>query len=407
MALAADANGVLKGKFQIPANVQAGSKSVQLVGSGGSKGTATFVGEGTLVSNVLQSVTRTTQEFYDPLAQTFSLTDENQIGGVELVVIAKGDTPISVQIRETQTGYPTQTILAEAKMQPSQLTVGQWNRWVFDRPVRCLANVEYAIVVLCNDAVGAIAIAELGKWDSTNMRWVTQQPYQVGVLLSSSNASTWTAHQDRDMTFRLLARRYNQAVKEVSLGKIDVTAATDIVVSPMLDNPATGADSELVLTMPDNSAVTASDGQVIRLPSEVTGAIQLTARLRSTAKASAMLYPGSQLVVGTIAKTAEYVSRAVDADANGCNVRVILDGQLPSGSSAKVYLSGVDAGDTWIEMPANGSTIPLGDDIYEYQYYSQNVKEAKVRVKLVLTGNAAARPYLYNLRVSITAVAGT
>lgn len=407
MTLVADANGVLKGKFQIPANIQAGSKSVELVGSGGSKGTATFVGEGTLVTNVLQNITRTTQTYYDPLAQTFSLTEENQIGGVDLVVTAKGTTPISVQIRETQTGYPTQTILAEAKMQPSQLIVGAWNRWVFDKPVRCLANVEYAIVVLCNDAVGAIAIAELGKWDSTNSRWVTQQPYQVGVLLSSSNASTWTAHQDRDMTFRLLARRYTQSIKEISLGKIDVTAATDIVVSPMLDNPATGADSELVLTMPDSSAVTASDGQVIRLTSETTGAIQLTARLRATAKASAMLYPGSQLVVGNIAKTAEYVSRAVDADAAGCNVRVIFDGQLPSGSSAKVYLSGTDAGDTWQEMAADGVTTPLGDNIYEYQYYKANVKEAKVRIKLVLTGTAAARPYLYNLRVSITEVAGT
>lgn len=407
MALVADANGVLKGKFKIPANIQAGSKSVQLVGSGGSKGNATFVGEGTLVTNVMQSITRQTQTYYDPLAQTFSLTEENQIGGVELVVTAKGTTPISVQIRETQTGYPNQTILAEAKMQPGQLTVGAWNRWVFTQPVRCLPNVEYAIVVLCNDAVGAVAIAELGKWDATNSRWVTQQPYQVGVLLSSSNASTWSAHQDRDLTFRLLARRYTQAIKEVSLGKIDVAAATDLVVSPMLDNPATGADSELVLTMPDGSAVTASDGQIIRLTSETTGSIKLTARLRSTAKASAMLYPGSQLVVGTIARTGDYVSRAVDADAAGCNVRVIFDGQLPSGSAVRIYYSGIDAGDQWIEMAANGQPLPMGENIYEYQYYRANVKEAKIRIKAVLTGTAAARPYVYNLRVSITAVAGT
>lgn len=402
MALVADQNGVLKGKFTIPANVQAGSKSVELTGSGGSRGNAVYVGEGILVSEVLQNVTRTTQTYYDPLAQTFSLTEENQIGGVEVVVTAKGATPISVQIRETQTGFPTQSILAEATLEPSAITVGAWNRFVFKSPVRVLANVEYAIVVLCNDPDGAIAIAELGKWDSTNSRWVTQQPYQVGVLLSSSNASTWTAHQDRDMTFRLLARRYTQTVKEVDLGSVPLTSATDLVVLSMTENPATGADSELLLTMPDSSVISTSDEQGINLASSVSGSIGVKARLRATQKASAMLYPGSQLVVGKLATSAEYVSRAVDADAAGCNVRIIFDGQIPSGAGVKVYICGVDAGDNWQEIAQTGVPVALGNNVYEYQYYQANVQEAKLRVKLALTGTPAARPYVYNLRVSIT-----
>lgn len=402
MAIAADQNGVLKGKFTIPANVQAGTKSVELIGSGGSRGSAVFVGEGILVSQVLQNVTRTTQTYYDPLAQTFSLTEENQIGGVELVVTAKGPTPISVQIRETQTGFPTQSILAESTLQPAQITTGQWNRFVFKTPVRVLANVEYAIVVLCNDPVGAVAIAELGKWDSTNQRWVTQQPYQVGVLLSSSNASTWTAHQDRDMTFRLLARRYTQTEKEINLGSVPVTAATDLLVLSMTENPATGADSELLLTMPDASEITTGDEQAINLAANVTGSIGVRAKLRATQKASAMLHPGSQIVVGKLATTAEYISRAVDADAAGCNVRIIYDGQIPSGSSVKVYICGTDAGDTWQEVTLTGVPVALGNNIYEYQYYKTGVLEAKLRVKIVLTGTPAARPYIYNLRVSIT-----
>lgn len=46
MTIVADDNGVIKGKFTIPAGVQAGAKSVELVGSGGSTGSAVFVGEG-------------------------------------------------------------------------------------------------------------------------------------------------------------------------------------------------------------------------------------------------------------------------------------------------------------------------------------------------------------------------
>lgn len=402
MALVADQNGTLKGKFTIPAKVQAGSKSVELVGSGGSRGSAVFVGEGTLVSEVLQNVTRTTTTYYDPLAQTFSLTEENQIGGVELIVTVKGATPISVQIRETQTGFPTQSILAESTLQPAQINVGAWNRFEFKNPVRIMANTEYAIVVLCNDPDGAVAIAELGKWDSTNNRWVTQQPYQVGVLLSSSNASTWTAHQDRDMTFRLLARRYTQTVREIDLGSVPVTAATDLVVLAMVDSPATGADGELLLTMPDNSVISSGDQQGVNLAGSITGNIGVKARLRATQKASAMLHPGSQLVVGKIATSAEYVSRAVDADAAGCNVRIIFDGQIPSGSSVKVYICGTDQGDSWQEVSMTGVPRQMGVNVYEYQYYQANVQEAKIRVKLALTGTPAARPYVYNLRVSIT-----
>lgn len=404
MPLQADASGVLKGKFTIPSGIQAGSKSVEIVGSGGSIGNATFVGEGMLVNEVRQNITRVTQTYYDPLAQTFSLTEENQIGGVELYVIAKGDTDMSVQIRETQNGYPTQSIQAEAILQPSQISINAWNRFEFKTPFMAQANVEYAIVVLCNDAVGAVAIAELGKWDSANNRWVTQQPYQVGVLLSSSNASTWTAHQDRDLTFRLLARRYTQTEKLVSLGTIPAVAATDIVVDAMTESTATGADSELVLTMPDGSVVSTSDGQTIRLSSGITGNITVQARLKATTKASAMLYPGTQLIVGKIDTSAEYISRAVDADATGADVRIIFDGQIPSGASVAVYVSGVDSGDVWqaVSLDSLNTPTPVGDNVYEYQYLIENVMEAKLRVKLVLNGTPAARPYIYNLRVSIT-----
>lgn len=403
MALVADQNGILKGKFTIPANVQAGSKSVELVGSGGSRGNAVFVGEGVLVSDVLQSITRTTQTYYDPLAQTFSLPEEAQVGGVEVVVTAKGSTPISIQIRETQTGFPTQSILAEASRDPSQITVGAWNRFEFKTPVRILPNVEYAIVVLCNDPVGAVAIAELGKWDSTNGRWVTQQPYQVGVLLSSSNASTWTAHQDRDLTFKLLARRYTETTKEIDLGKVTVADATDLVVLSMTDNPSTGADSELVLTMPDGSTIATSDNQGVNLAGNITGDIGVKALMRATAKASAMLHPGSQIVAGKITNTAEYITRAIDASAAGCKVRIIFDGNIPSGSSVVVYLCGVDAGDVWqqVSLDPNKQPIAVGDNIYEYNYVMENVQEAKIRVKLALSGTPSARPYLYNLRVSI------
>lgn len=402
MAINANAQGVVTGKFTIPNGVQAGSKQVLMRGSGGSTAEAVFVGEGTLVTNILQKVTRVTTQRYDPLAQTFTLTEDRQIGGIDLFVTAVGSTPITVQIRETQVGFPNQTILAEAVLQPNQISVGNWNRFVFHDALRALANVEYAIVVMCTDATGAVAIAELGKWDASNNQWVTQQPYTVGVMLSSSNASTWTAHQDRDLAFRLLARSYTQARKEVSLGTVNVADATDLLVYPMADNPVTGADSELTLTLPDGSNIAATDGQVVRFPSSVTGPVQVKAVLRSTEKASAVLHPGTQIVSGSAAITADYVSRAIQADAAGSTVRVIFDANVPSGATVTVHMKGPDVGDTWQAVPMEGQANPVGDNFYEYQHVAENVMLSSVQIKLTLTGTAAARPFVSNLRVSVT-----
>lgn len=405
MALTADANGVIKGKFTIPAGISAGSKNFEVLGAGGSRGDATFFGQGTTVNQVLQSVTRvTTRVEIDPLAQTFSLPAERQLAGVELFVTAKGTSPIIVQIRETQTGFPTGVILGEGRLTPAQMTVGAWNRFLFDDLVKISANVEMALVVLCNDDKGAVAIAELGKFDTANQRWVTNQPYQVGVLLSSSNASTWTAHQDKDLTFRLLARQYTESAKDIVLGTVAVANATDLVIMSMADSVATGADSNIELTLPNGSVVSAGDGQNIRLTAGITGNVTVKAKLRATQAASAVLHPGTQVAAGTTATTGSYVSRAIDADAAGANVRITFNAEIPSGASANVFVSGVDAGDQWLAVSQVGSAKPLGDGIYEYQYLYSNLKEARVRMKLEFTGTAAARPKFYNLRMSTVSV---
>lgn len=408
MALVADQNGVLSGRFTIPEGITAGIKKLVLTGAGGSFGEANFTGEGTLVTTTKQqvtSITTTTRihtERYDPLAQTFSMLSARQIGGVELFVTAKGDTPMVVQVRNTSNGVPNQEILAEGRLLPSQITAGQWNRWILDNPVQVAPNAEYALVVLCNDATGSVGIAEMGKYDATTQRWVTQQPYQVGVLLSSSNASTWTPHQDRDLTFRLLARKYTQAEKVVELGSVAVTDAADLIMLAMNDSPADGADSKMQLVLPDGAVIDAGNEQVVRIGAPTTGNIGVRAVLRSTQHASAAIVPGSQLVVGAPELTADYVTRAMDADATGCDVRVMFDAILPSGSSVQVFISGADVGDTWLPVTQEGSAKPLGDSVFEYSYLYQGLTEERVRVKLVLNGTVAARPFVGNLRVSVT-----
>lgn len=404
MTVQANAQGVVTGKFTIPANVRAGAKSVEFIGAGGSRGTASFFGQGTMVDQVMRQITTITEIFTgsDPLAQTFSLSSLTQIGGVDLYIVAKGTSDIIVQIRETLVGIPTKGVIAEGRLKPADITPDAWNRFAFEVPAAIMPNVEYAIVVLCNDAVSSVAVAELGKYDTANSRWVTGQPYNVGVLLSSSNASTWTPHQDRDMAFKLLAAKYTETERVIDLGTVTVSGATDLVVLTATESPSTNATSSIELTLPDSSVISTGDDQVIRLAAATTGTIGVKARLKATTDASAVIAPGTQIVAGQVTVSAFYISRAVPADAAASNCRVIFDANLPSGATVVVHVKGTGGGDTWTSVPVQGTPKAIGDNWFEIQHYLANVNKAAVQVRLTLTGNAAARPLVSNLRVSIT-----
>jgi len=265
MTLIANTNGEIRGKFAIPAKVPSGAKAVVFRGRGGSEATASFVGQGTLtVSNVIQART-ITRYWTDPLAQTFALTAQAQVCGVDLWFTARGQSAVRVQIRDTDNGYPGKSVLTETRLAPEALVItgGGHTRALFPAPVSLAADTEYAIVVMCDDAETALAIAELGQFDATRQYYVAGQPYQVGVLFSSSNASAWTPHQEKDLAFRILEADFTATAGELPLGGADVTEATDMLVMALEDLPRAEiaaralADWSAVAVLPDMEAAIA------------------------------------------------------------------------------------------------------------------------------------------------------
>lgn len=397
MTLQANSQGVLTGKFTIPANVPAGTKLVQFTGEGGTVGRATFTGQGEITTTTLRNVRTLVTQFYDPLAQTFTLQDSCQVNAVDLYFTAKGDTDILVQIRETSTGIPTQTILGERRVKPAEIvSLSTATHLDFPAPISLQSGVEYAIVILCDDAVSALSVAELGKFDSGAQRWVTSQPYQIGVLLSSSNAVTWTPHQDRDLAFGLHRAVYGENQKTVLLGTVPVTNATDLMLLTTEELPSSVTRVEYELALPGGATFTVADAQPVRLDAAITGDVTVRAKLYGNSNFSPVLFPGTQLVVGRVGDTGTYVSRAI---AGGSNVRVkvIFDALIPGGSAVNVSYKGGDVGDSWVTVPFVGST--QGDDgFYEITHEVTGVNENMVQVKLELTGAASARPRVKNLR---------
>jgi hypothetical protein len=410
MALTADSSGIVRGKFTVPVGVPAGNKRVAFNGAGGSAGEAIFSGQGSIEhQSWLQETTLrwvappppvdVAVQGIDPLAQTFTLDANTQIVGVDLWFAAKPTSTTKVQIRQTTAGFPDQRIVAEADVSLASIQIGgAATRILFPTPALILGGAEHAMVVLCNDATGALAVAEIGKFDAGASKWITSQPYNVGVLLSSSNASTWTAHQDRDLTFALLKANFSEGQRTVNLGSVSVAGATDLMLMSYAERPSSTTDVQYVLTLPDATAITVADGQPIQLPAGVTGDIGVSASLRGS-DLSPVLHPGAQLVSGVVATTADYVTRAIPAGASS-NVKVVYEALIPSGATVTVQFKGPDAGDVWTTIAPTGSRAVDGG-FFEFTHAISGVNEQTVQIKLTLAGNTAARPRVRDLRAFV------
>lgn len=395
--LVATAQG-LKGTFKIPAGVPSGTKSVHFTGRAGSHAEAVFTGQGQLLE---RSVAKITVQLYDPLAQTFTLGTTREICGTRLWFAAAGDKDVQVQLREVTSGVPSRSILAECVLKPAQIsadiaatkpTQAQW------APVLLESGVEYAIVVLTNDATTALAVAELGGWDAARAQWVTSQPYSVGVLLSSSNASTWTPHQTRDMTFELLAAEHTATTRTIELGSIAVQDATDLMVQAGAMLPAADAQLVFAMQLEDGSTLEAAPGQAVQLASRYSGNVAVRAKLSGNTNHAAHLLPGMQLVAGSLQATGDYISPAINAGTN-VTLNVVAEAVLPAGSALAVQMQ-AEGSSAWTNVPYL-STSPQTAGVLELSYRLTGISAERLRVRLVLTGSHGARPQVTNLRAIV------
>lgn len=413
MTITANAQGQITGAFTIPKGIPAGTKLVQFQGAATSA-SATFVGRGTLKIEDLRVVNtkinrRTLTWSGDPLAQTFVLSERQQVAALDLWFTAVGTTNVLVQIRDVELGLPTASVVTEALLTPAQITVGGWTRFKFT-PTVLEANQDYAIVIACNDAITAVATAGIGEFDAAAQQWVAAQPYQIGVLLSSSNNRTWTAHQTKDLAFRLLACDYNETYNEIFEGSTrkvvalpaqTITDADHLMVMAAVDRPTADCDVVFNVTV-DGTVYSVMESQPFTLAERYTGAVQWEAVLTGTYTASPTLYQDVHLVAGKRLTTSDYITRALQTNiglAATVKITVYYDVYLPGTASVDAYYE--SAPSVWSALPIEDGT-ELGDGWVEVKREVDGFDGLETRIKLVLKGTAQMRPRLKNLRVAIT-----
>ncbi|ADZ72399.1 DUF4815 domain-containing protein [Polymorphum gilvum] len=423
----ADGNGEISGTIAIAAETYpAGRKLVRAVGGSGTEATALFVGEGQIEITVMRQVSTVTRwsdppvrEWdgsvqgsdgagdADPLAQTFVLpagTQGRHIAAVTLRICAVGDptNPLLLEIRSCSQGMPTAEILSQAYVVMGGVAIGQPTVIALPEPLWLSAGREYCFVVKSDDAAHSISSAQIGAFDAVAQSWVTAQPYPVGVMLSSSNARTWTAHQDEDLSFDLRAARFAPGVKRISLGQVDLVDCTDLIIRAVVDLPEAECSVVFEVERPGGGLWRMAPGQVLELDTRVTETVVVFAVLAGTETASPTLFPGVQLIAGSLRDTATYVSRAFAVD-GAVRIPVRLKALLPSGSALTVELQRGDAG--WETIPLRSIDVLETDGWVERSHEldpldPQPAWGAETRVRLTLTGGPAARPSLADLRVA-------
>lgn len=395
----------LRGKFRIPKGVPAGTKTVRFIGAGGALAETLFTGQGELLRRNLTNINLNLSDgisftpiFVDPVAQTFVINEQMEICGVKLWFTDIGGADVLVQLRDVTSGVPGREVLAEAKIKASDIkkngdaTLLEW------APINCDTGKEYAIVVMCDDAITAVAIAELGKWDTTTLKYVTSQPYTVGVLLSSSNNSTWTTHQAVDMAFEVMAAKHTATERTIDLGSTNVTNATDLLVQAGSVLPSAEAGLVFSLQLADGSIHQAAAGQAVQLPARYSGSVQVHAKISGGERHAAQLLPGMQLVAASLKEIGTYITPAIKAG-SGTALHVVLEAWLPAGASVTIQKQDLGSG-SWENVPYVSSS-PQTAGFMELTYRLAGLTADNVRVRVTLSGSHSARPLVANLRAIV------
>ena len=209
------------------------SSSLGVPGEFVSSAESVFTSSGTEVKT-------TTINYYDPLAQSFVVSDQNGIVPSSVdVFFASKDTnlPVTLQIREVINGTPggPDKIVGDLEkvLNPSQVGISSnasvATTFRFDNLTRLEGGKEYAVVLLSdsfnyNAWVSRVGEVEISTANLPEVQKViiNSQP-SLGSLFLSQNGTTWTAVQTDDLKFTLnkckfsktggTARFYNSKVE--------------------------------------------------------------------------------------------------------------------------------------------------------------------------------------------------
>lgn len=366
-----DANGNVSCSFVIPQGIRTGARKIVLSNPVASA-SCVFTSNG-----ILETVQQTVYEreiiyrYFDPLAESFTLYQDQIITGLDLYFATKDNTiPVTIQIRDMQNGLPGTTVLGSVTLQPSQVNVSTdghvATHVAFPTPIFLNANTQYAIVVMTTSTNYSMFIAQLGQKDLLSNNFMTANPYQDGVLFTSSNGATWTPTQNADLKFALYGARFN------STGTLQFQPTGSLNIDALVLQVAQETPQGTTVQWQYQSSVGGPwlplTPSVTTNLSSVANMVAIRAVLSTSNPAVSPAISGQNLtLVGLTTQTSgTYVSRQITTSQPYSTVTQIINANIPSGASVTVKFS--TDGTTWITQGSPTSVTPLGNGVSQYTY---------------------------------------
>jgi hypothetical protein len=388
----ANASGEVKAKFTIPANVRTGTREVVLSNSNNTA-TAPFTSIGTKRTTVETiTTTRITGTIVDPLAQSFEFSQDTVLTSVGAYFSAKDATKnVVVQIRNMVNGYPGQVVYGEKTLKPSQINVSSTaateTKVTFDDPIMCAANEQYCMVFLTDSATPAMWVSDLGGKDVTTGTLVANEPYLAGMLFSSSNAKTWTAHQSMNLKFKVYTAQFQSTGTIEFDPMFDVEASSLLLMSDFLTPVNTGCVWEMSLDDKPYQPITSYEDVAL---TTVVEKVKLRATFKSDTNMSPLMALDSFTLVSFLSATSgSYISRNSVMDTAYTTVRQSFEGFIPQGCTITPQFS-TDNGATW-KTPTLTSTTSVSAEYNRYDYsltLAAGTNATNFRARLNITANS-------------------
>lgn len=443
---------MIYGSFMIPAGLKCGTRTVSLFNST-NQATATYTAHGTLknVENIINKQ-RYAVTLYDPLAQSFTFTENRHLQGVDLFFQSKATTNVSghtsdvvIQVRElSDDGYPNKTIRAEIDLSPSQVNTSKDGSVAthidFERPIQLTGTNGYCIIIITDSNQYNVFKATRGERRLDNNNVLQSRPSDNGNLFTSSNAQTWVADPNSSLKYKLYTTRYNTRStitwNPVSLNSVYFDNSNKVPVSTMdrftvltsYLTPDSTAINFYYRLLPDSSASNANISNIPWNPlvvvndntssstnstsanaDDITGEyamssntrqIQIKADIVSTSTNSPLLELDDLTIAFMKANTVgNYYSVNVDesGSAEFNTVKMQYDAYVPTGTSVTPTYS-VDGGNTWYTLTSTGSGTATPESSEQisplFKWYIYNGK-----VPTAVDANHLANQIMFNLNM--------
>ncbi|MEM0333260.1 MAG: DUF4815 domain-containing protein [Candidatus Aenigmatarchaeota archaeon] len=333
----------------------------------------------------------------DPVAESFYLEEDGMITSIDIRFASASDVQDSDVIFKfglLEDGFPSKNILFSTRI-PRQDVVNAINNnngWLtvnFDVPIYAKANQYFFFSVGAEVPGYRVYCAQLG--DSG----VNMNPYPAGTFFYSGDGNTWTAIQERDLTFRVRTAKFkNAGIQQIRgtykySGEVVFNTITGLnaSVATLLAHYETFPGCSVLFFVSDDNGVTwqpIKDNKDKLLGKVVTSLKVKAVLVSNNDRLSPILnLDGINLISYKYATNSRYVSTMIEMLQPADSVDIFVTASVPEGKVLTVKVT-PDNGNTWITCnQVSADPVDLNRNLFEYKF-SANISSQDTKYRILI-----------------------